>query len=402
MKFKNSWKNQKWFAYTVAVCSGVVLYLALSNLGFYWKTIQGLLKVLNPVIMGIVFAYIMNPISILFEKRVFGKLKSETLAHTLGIVCSTVAVVLFVTVLLIALIPQLIQSIAALLSQAGSYPKVIQGLLNDLSDFAEDRGFDISQVVDMGYGYLNEWLSELPEKLSNILTASYNFGVAIFNVALAFMLAIYFLAAKETLIEGFKKLFKAFLTPKSYTAMAEFWGECHKILIRYITFSLIDGMIVGFCNFIYMSILSLPYAVLISFVVAVTNLAPTFGPIAGGAIGAFILVLSDPIAALLFVIFTLIIQLIDGYVLKPRLFGSSLGVPAVWILVTIIVGGNLFGVLGILFAIPFAAILTYAYRNIIEDRLEEQRLIRERDEKDKEKRKKRADKAAENATEYWD
>lgn len=402
MKFKNNWKNQKWFAYTVAVCAGVVLYVLLSNLGFFWESLQGLLSVLKPVIVGIVFAYMMNPLVNLFELKLFSGIENKMLAHSLGVVCSVVLVICGVAVMMVALIPQLLQSIGALLAQAGSYPKAIQNLLKNLSEFAEDRGVDISMVVDMGYEYANEWLSELPEKLSNILTASYNFGVALFNIIIAFMLAIYFLAAKESLIEGFRKLFRAFLTPKSYSTMAEFWGECHKILIRYITFDIIDGMIVGILNYIYMSMMNMPYAVLISFVVGVTNLAPTFGPIVGGAIGAFILVLYEPISALLFVVFTIIIQLIDGYVLKPRLFGSSLGVPAVWILVTIIVGGNLFGVLGILFAIPFAAIFTYAYRNIIEDRLEEQRLIRERTEKDKEKRKKRADKAAETTTEYWD
>ena len=115
------------------------------------------------------------------------------------------------------------------------------------------------------------------------------------------------------------------------------------------------------------------YPVLVSFIVGVTNLAPTFGPIVGGVLGTLILVFAKPLDALAFVIFTIILQLIDGYVVKPRLFGSSLGVPPVWILVTIIIGGNIFGVIGILLAIPFAAIMTYVYRDILEKKMEERR-----------------------------
>ncbi len=103
---------------------------------------------------------------------------------------------------------------------------------------------------------------------------------------------------------------------------------------------------------------------LISVVVAVTNLAPTFGPIAGGAVGALILLLVNPLDALWFLIFTVVLQTLDGYVIKPRLFGESLGVPAVWILITLIVGGRMFGMIGILLAIPIAAIILFACKEL--------------------------------------
>ena len=114
-----------------------------------------------------------------------------------------------------------------------------------------------------------------------------------------------------------------------------------------------------------MSIAGIPYSVLISLVVGVTNLAPTFGPIVGAIIGGFVLVLVNPLHALWFIIFTIILQTIDGYVLKPKLFGGSLGVPGVWILISIIVGGRILGVTGILLAIPFAAIVDFIYHDLI-------------------------------------
>ena len=117
----------------------------------------------------------------------------------------------------------------------------------------------------------------------------------------------------------------------------------------------------------------MPYVVLVSVLVGVTNLAPTFGPFVGGIVGALILLLVNPWYALWFLLFTLILQTIDGYILKPKLFGDSLGVPAVWVLVSIIFFGRLFGILGVIISIPLAAIVNYTYQTRIVDRLRKRR-----------------------------
>ena len=122
-----------------------------------------------------------------------------------------------------------------------------------------------------------------------------------------------------------------------------------------------------------MLVVGMPYVGLVSFVVAITNLIPTFGPIVGGVIGAFALVLVKPWYALAFLVFTLVLQTLDGYVLKPRLFGSSLGVSGLWILIGVIVGGRIFGVIGILLAIPGVAILDFIYRDYLLPWLEKRR-----------------------------
>jgi predicted PurR-regulated permease PerM len=120
-----------------------------------------------------------------------------------------------------------------------------------------------------------------------------------------------------------------------------------------------------------MAIIGIPYSVLISVIAGVTNLAPTFGPIVGAAIGAFILILVHPWFCVAFLIITIVLQTVDGYILKPKLFGESLGVSPLMILIAIILGGRLFGVAGILLAIPFAAILDFVYRDFVLKKLEE-------------------------------
>ena len=149
-----------------------------------------------------------------------------------------------------------------------------------------------------------------------------------------------------------------------------FISSCDRILVSYIVSSLIDAIIIGVLNLIFMSVMGMEYAGLISVVVAVTNLVPTFGPIVGGAVGALILLLVKPVHALIFVIFTFILQFIDPYFIKPKLFGNTLGVSGLLIFVSVLVCGRMFGVPGILLSIPLAAILSFVYKEAILPALE--------------------------------
>ncbi len=162
-----------------------------------------------------------------------------------------------------------------------------------------------------------------------------------------------------------KRFCKALLSDRLYDEGTEFFRQCYNIIIRYVGSDLLDGLIIAVINFIFMTIVRLPYPLLISFIVGVTNLAPTFGPIIGGILGAFILLLVNPWYALWFVLFTIVLQTLDGYVIKPKLFGDTFGVPPMWILIMIVLGGRIFGFWGIMLAIPVTAIISYLYDNFI-------------------------------------
>ncbi|MBE5861551.1 MAG: AI-2E family transporter [Lachnospiraceae bacterium] len=162
---------------------------------------------------------------------------------------------------------------------------------------------------------------------------------------------------------------------------------------KYIIAELVEALVVGSANFIFMLIFGMPYAVLVSVVVGITNMIPTFGPIFGAAIGGLILLLADPWKAVAFLIFTAILQTLDGYVLKPKMYGDALGVSPVMILVFIIVGGKMFGVIGILIAIPLAAILSIVIskfqavlleRKAIRLGIDDEELVQKADEPSKE------------------
>jgi predicted PurR-regulated permease PerM len=220
-------------------------------------------------------------------------------------------------------------------------------------------------------------LADMPKNLDAILDTTVSFGKSIASWVIGATFAIYFLIDKDRLKNAGSTLLRSFVLDRTYRNYVVFWERSNQILIRYIVYDVLDGLIIGVTNWFFMAVADMPYGLLISVVVGVTNLAPTFGPIVGGAIGAFILVLINPWYALTFLIFTIVLQTVDGYILKPKLFASTLGVSGVWILICIVVGGRMFGVGGILLAIPFAAIMDYIYKESILVSLAERKARRE-------------------------
>ena len=363
--------KEKQSSMAFATCSAVLLYLALTHIPLFLQGLGILWHYFKPVVTGLIVAYIMNPLVKLFNRfwggKVFKKKKENCkLAHTLSVMCAIISVLALIVVLLIALIPQLVESIMTFVSNLDSYAGSLMALLDQFSGSLGIIKLDITGAIDWISMQMGQLVKKLPENVGTILDVSSNIGGNIFTTVIGCILAIYFLADKTRLIEGMRKISRLIIPAEKYESNAAFWHKCNEILLRYIGCDLLDGLAVGVANFIFMLITRMPYSVLISVVVGVTNLAPTFGPILGAVIGGFVLVLVDPFKALLFLIFTVVIQIVDGYVLKPRLFGATLNVPSVWILVTIVVGGRMFGVTGIMLAIPFAAIVSYFYRDFLE------------------------------------
>lgn len=365
MKFNKDLLEKRWAAYTLATCSAVVLYFLLSNVSDIFKGIGFVYRIISPLITGLIIAYIIDPFVTFLQNTVFSNVKSEHTRKKLSVTVALVGIAIFIILLMVALIPQIVVSIKTLFGNMDNYIRSLQGFLQTASIEAAERGIDISGITRFGDDILNVAGKKIPENFDGILTTSLSISKAIFDLFIAMFLAIYFLADKDRLRGSFSRLLKRVIKADSYKAFSSFWERCNSILIRYIAFDIIDGIIVGVANLIFMSVAGMPYSILISLVVGITNLAPTFGPIVGGIIGGFILVLVNPFYALWFIIFTVVLQTIDGYILKPKLFGGSLGVPGVWILISIIVGSRILGVAGILLAIPFAAIVDFIYHDLI-------------------------------------
>ena len=364
MKFNKEWLKQNWVAYSVALCIGILFYVIISNIGNVWGAIKQLYSFITPVIGGAIIAYLLNPLMVFYEKTFFRMVKNNIIKRGLSVFLTFITFILAITILLVALIPQIVDSITTIIDNMDVYVATLQSLLAKVGTSADELKINIHTFTDMGNDMLVSFTKSIPDNFNSIVSTSVNIGTSIISTVIAFILAIYFLSDKENMVGGGARLLSLILSEKQYKSWADFWSRCNIILLRYIGGDILDAIIVGFANFIFMSCTSMSYSVLISLVVGVTNLAPTFGPIVGAVIGAFILVLVNPWHAFWFLIFTIILQTLDGYVIKPKLFGNTLGISSVWILIAIIVFGRIFGILGVLLAIPFAAIIDFTYREL--------------------------------------
>ena len=369
-------KGQRWFAYTLAGCVTVVLYLVLSHISVLSHGVRTVFSYLGPLIGGCVIAYIMNTLAKLYQQLIFRRIRREKLRWRLSILLTVVTVIAFLVLLLAIIVPQLVTSVYKLARNLNTYVDTLQGWLEKLGlkRNALGRLLDIQKPAESSEALLEAIVKYLSENTGKIISASTVAGKSIFNFVIAFILSVYLLLEKSNLKKGTHRLMKAvFVRQKRHDFVVAVIRKCNAILNRYVVFNLIDSIIVGVANAIFMAICGMEYVGLVSIMVAAANLVPTFGPLVGGICGAFILLLTRPLHALLFIGFTIILQFLDGYVLKPRLYGSSLGISGLLVLSAIIVGGRIAGLGGILLAVPAGAILDYLYADCFLPWLEERR-----------------------------
>ena len=356
MARKTPLKERNWYPYAVAACIAVTLYVVLSNLGGIWKGISTVVGWFSTIILGCVLAYLISPLARMYYNRVFKKVQKEKLRKVLSNVLAFATVILFLGFVLGMVIPQLISSITTFAGNLDGYAKTLAAWLAARHIALP---IDIQEFIDSSESTLNALVGVITANIDDIISTAGVVGKGAMNWIIALLLSMYLLAEKDRLKAGMLKLMEQLLPDTRYDNACLFFRRCDTILSRYIIFNLLDSLIVGATNAIFMAILGLPYVGLVSIVVALCNLVPTFGPIVGALIGAFILVLVKPWYALAFLIFTVVLQTLDGYFIKPRILGDSLGVPGLWILVGIIVGGAMIGIVGILLAIPAVAIIDF-------------------------------------------
>ena len=314
------------------------------------------------VILGAVFAYLLSPLAIFFSTKVFrGKVFDKT-RWALSVILAVAVMLLAMTLLIGTLLPQLIDSIVLFSANIDGYATSLMYLIENSSLYSL---IDQESFMTFSQNSLTSVTNFIKENAGNIVGFAASSGKNIASTVIAMILAIYLLMDSKRVVNGVKQLCSLVLPEKGYRLFRDFVVRCDNILISYIVQSLLDALIIGSANAVFMTVTGMSYVGLISVVVGVTNLVPNFGPIIGGAIGAFILILVDPFNALIFVIFCLLLQTVDGYILKPRLFSGSLGVSGLLILSSTIVLGNMFSVLGILLSIPTAAVLSFLYHDYL-------------------------------------
>ena len=349
----------RWLPQAISLSMAVTVYVILTHINALRAAFATFLGFFTPVLLAGVIAYLVNPLANLYRDTLFKNVRR----HARRIGSNTLAfltVFAFLSALLIVLVPQLIVGVTAFVDNLSAFAANASTTLPDIKLFGVD--VNLVGIIATPEELVTASATFLRQNTDVILQTSTIAGKGIIQWAIAILLSIYLLFEKDRLKRGSLKVMNALLAPDQFERAIGFLGRCNSILKRYVIFNLLDSLIIGSVNALFMTVVGIPYVGLVSFVVAVTNLAPTFGPLIGAAIGALILSLVDMRLTLIFLAFTAVLQVLDGYVIKPRLFGSSLGVSSLLILIGIVVGGRMFGSIGVLLAIPTVAILDNLYR----------------------------------------
>ena len=356
MNEKHIWSKRPesmldWFC-VVGAC--IAFYLLLNNLGYFLGRIGIFINILSPFAGGIVIAYILDPMVKFFYTRLFKEKKGT---RGFAILLAYAVAILLLALLGWLVVPQIVNSIGMLFT---NFPSYIQGVQDMLLYVQSEYGIDLQQatkMLDDSEAMVKEIYAmatdAMPQIVASIGSVASNF-VAIFTSIAA---SIYMLADKNHLLHQLRTLAHAFLPEKVASNTLRI---CHYANVNFTGFfvgKVIDSAIIGVITFVAMTILRLDFAVLISVFIGITNIIPVFGPFIGAIPSVFILLLIDPLQAVIFCVLILIIQQLDGNFIGPKILGSSIGISALWILFSIVVGGDLFGIVGMIVGVPVFATL---------------------------------------------
>ena len=231
MKFKE-WFKSKLGPYTIAACTAVLFYVILNHLGDIFGIIGSFFKLLSPVLMGIVIAYVIDPLARLFQQTIFSKIKKETPKRTLSVLISIILVIAGIVLLLVALVPQLVSSIVTIANNFNVYVNSLERMIASLAGrFSSDK-VDLSSITDATNQLLDRISEVLPQLLNRLINTSFSIGTRFFNFLVAFILAIYFLLDKTRLMDGCSWLLSFIIKESRYEGVSRFLSRCNKILIE--------------------------------------------------------------------------------------------------------------------------------------------------------------------------
>ena len=380
------WKENKYFKISLCafavIAASVVLLLIAQNIGVLMKWISMLLDILSPFIWGFCFAYVLNyPYKWLMEMlgkipKLRGKL-SETAKHVISIVLVYLVAIALTVLFFYAIVPQIVKALADFIEVLPSYIEYVSlSVRKFLFDYLER--YDMSQediltvMTEIGKRITGEFeLSNLLNRTIDIITTT---SIKLKNIFLGLIVSIYFLLDKQKFRVSCKKMLYAAVPEEKADHIISVLQFTDKTFGSFFISKVLDSTIIGILNYLFMAVMNMEYAVLISVLVGVTNVIPFFGPFIGGIPSVLLLLLVNPWHALIFGVFSIILQQFDGNFLGPKLMGDSMGIRAVFVVFAVIVGGGLFGVAGMFIGVPLFVVLYTLFAEAVAQRLKQKKI----------------------------
>lgn len=377
--------NSNYFTISVYAIGVIFVGALIVKLFVSWtetvRTARQIINILMPFIIGGLIAFILNPAAVrvcyLLER--FCHLKNEKARKILSIAITYLLVVGVIAVILFGIVPQIIKSTSDLVNYIPTAVNDIYHFVDNLEVYFPD--LDMNIVRDAINKALPDVISSIRSFAGNLVPTLYQVSMVVIqwllNLVIAIIVSVYMLSDKKPLKNSLRAVVLAFVPLKHIQTIMAILREAYKLFSSFIIGKALDSTIIGVLCFVLMTILQLPYAVLISVIVGITNMIPYFGPFIGAVPGTLILLLIAPVKSLIFVALILVLQQFDGLILGPKILGDSTGLKPLWIIIAITIGGSIGGVLGMFLGVPVVAFLRYLANQIIAHRLRVRHLLKD-------------------------
>lgn len=391
---KTNWNIRPYLA--IGLTSVLVIIVSISFFFLIYRfdgvaqILDKLVVILQPITIGLILAYLMTPI-VNFEERYLlpwieskmeNQKKARKLLRGISVTGALLFVIIIIGVLLQMVIPELYRSINGMI---GTLPKQVNNFMDWLGEYVSSDS-EISSYLETaltkGTEYFENWAKTdfLPQTRNIIAGVTSGVIIAVkllFNVLVGIIISIYVLMSKEAFVGQSKKIVYALFPGKKANVIIDTVHKSNEIFGGFISGKILDSLIIGILCFICLYLMKMPYTVLVSVIVGVTNVIPFFGPYLGGIPSAILIMLADPIKGLYFIIFILVLQQIDGNIIGPKILGDSTGLSSFWVVFAILFFGGILGIPGMIIGVPVFAVIFYILRNVLDYILKKKRLPRD-------------------------
>lgn len=355
----------------------VVIIFAFVNIEALWGFITYIIKIFMPFIIGVMIAFVLNVLLNVVENKLFKKLNEKNgkvwkkIKRPTSLITTFIIIIALIAFILGLLIPQLKNTATIFTENFDSYKKESIKILDKIG--IDDKDIKVlNKNIEKIKGEVTSYVGDNKQEIVQT-----TFGVAssvvgtITSLVLGIVFAIYILLKKEDLARQSRKVLKAYLPEKKEKRIREIANLSNKTFGNFISGQCLEALIIGVLCFIGMFILQIPYASTISVLVGFTALIPVFGAFIGTVIGAFLILMVDPTKAIIFIIFILILQQLEGNLIYPKVVGKSVGLPGIWVMVAVTVGASIAGVLGMLLSVPICSVLYSILKTDVNNRIDQ-------------------------------
>lgn len=362
----------------LVIASSIIFFLVLSKLDTLVLTLGKYISFLQPFIYGFIIAYLINFIYTFLERNIIKiktfKNKSSGITKSISLALSYTIGILFFYLFFTFILPQLIESISGLVRSIPSYIDSANMYLNTISENLE-LPKEVLTFIDTRW---QEMIKKINSLSKDIVPGVINFlmstVMSIWNLVLGIIISIYMLLDKERFISSSKKIAYSIFSVEKADRIMILSRRAKTIFKSFLGGKLLDSFIIGLLAFVVFTLTKMPYSVLITFIIAITNIIPFFGPFIGAVPSVIIIFFESPIKAFWFLAIILIIQQIDGNIIGPKILGDSLGVSSFWILFAILLGGKFFGFIGLVIGVPLFVFLQSLLDDFLEKKLTKKNL----------------------------